>query len=206
MNKTVALFSVLLASSFAFAQASPKLMKSAVVFQTNNTPGAPKSFDEFIPQSKSKCLSRIAKQMKNLSEDNDKNYHAFNKLIGERLKQFETSCNHYRFEMIEKSTEVSVKTETTNFEFAYRCYETAEQAKQTGQRVAQTPVFTIQPHMLLNNVDDQKETEAKLRAYCDYFYIAGKLSVGLGEELAKRDAKNSKASQKSTSQKVKSSK
>lgn len=190
MKKAIVLFIVTVVSSFAFSQTSPKMI-SPVAHKLNVRDYVPgqMSLDTFIKGNKDECTTRVAKQMQILIKN--KNFlDSLNKGVGAKLKQADSRCKYYRFEIIDIVKEDNSIAKA----FTYRCY-ASKTATQPYQRASHLDPIEFNPATFTRD-QDQMEKD------CDALAIVNRINKQQAESAGgndKSEEKKSISSSKSSS-------
>lgn len=178
---------VLFVSSFSYAQnksLEPKQIKAVVVTQRNTTyPKAPLSLDGYLMTSQNKCLNTVAKQIQELSKNNNQTFASYNSLIGKKLMKMDERCHFFRLELVDYTDADIYGTSTSDMRFTYRCYETAN-IKLPSQRVSQAPPVIIAPVTLYKNIQKDKDYSPELiQQKCNTLEIVKSLNSNIDQYL-----------------------
>ena len=150
--------------------------------------GSALSLDGYLKANKDKCTNRIAEQMLKLSKEKNKDFLTYTKAIGVKLKQIDSRCNYFRFELIDY-----VENGIMSMRFAYRCYATAN-ATLPYQRVSHIDPSVINPGMFYKDEDLMKEK-------CDALAITKGLSAKPAKSMKSNDAPEASEESRATSTK-----
>jgi len=188
--KTVGLLIVSFISSFAFSQTSPEMISPVAHKLENRTYARGQmSLDTFIKDNKDECTTRVAKQMQTLIKN--KNFlDSLNKGVGAKLKQADSRCKYFRFEIIDIVKEDSTIAKA----FTYRCY-ASKTATQPHQRASHLDPIEFNPALFADDED-------KMQKDCDALSIVNRINKQKAESAGGNDKPEVKAS--STSSKASS--
>lgn len=167
MKITVVLL-VTVISSLAYSQQ----MLYPVAHKLENTQykGSPLSLDAYVQKNKEKCTNLVATQMLKLANEKNKDFLNYSKAIGAKLKQVDSRCNYYRFELIDYVEDGGI-----DMRFAYRCYAT-KAGTLPHQRVSHVDPLVINPSVFYKDEDLIKEK-------CDALAIMKKINASPAKSM-----------------------